>query len=170
MSLYDEYRREHPIEPLPSEFQDILEGEVRRALEWCRGRGSVDSFGDRIRKLARTFKDARMALDMMLEGDSSCFATCSLAQECEESKTEECLWLARLEEVLASVEKPLPAEDIKPGRYLMRETIEVMVDVVQGSNGLWVRSAWTYLPKQSWSLPLEYLTRKGATFQAVEEG
>ena len=66
--------------------------------------------------------------------------------------------------------KPLPAEEIKPGRYLMSETTEVMVDVVQGSNGLWVRSAWTYLPKQSWSLPLEYLTRKGATFQAVEEG
>lgn len=104
MSLYDEYRREHPIEPLPSEFQDIIEGEVRRALEWCRGRGSIDSFGDRVRKLTRTFKDARMALDMMLEGDSSCFATCSLAQECEESKTEECLWLARLEAALAAME------------------------------------------------------------------
>jgi len=45
-----------------------------------------------------------MALDMMLEGDSSCFATCSLAQECEESKTEECLWLARLHAALAAVE------------------------------------------------------------------
>ena len=38
MSLYDEYRREHPIAAEPSEFRDIVEAEVRRALEWMRGR------------------------------------------------------------------------------------------------------------------------------------
>ena len=38
MTLYDEYRREHPINPEPSEFRDIVEAEVRRALEWMRGR------------------------------------------------------------------------------------------------------------------------------------
>ena len=105
MTLYDEYRRQYPINPEPSEYEDIVEAEVKRALEWMMGR-----------------------------------------------------------------DKPLPAEEIKPGRYRMSETTEVMVDVVQGSQGLWVRSARTYLPKQSWSLPLECLTRKGATFQAVEEG
>ena len=38
MTLYDEYRREHPIAAEPSEFRDIVEAEVRRALEWMRGR------------------------------------------------------------------------------------------------------------------------------------
>ena len=57
MTLYDEYRREFPIAAEPSEFRDIIEAEVRRALEWMMGR-----------------------------------------------------------------DKPLPVEEIKPGRYLMRET------------------------------------------------
>ena len=38
MTLYDEYRREHPIAAEPSEFREIIEAEVRRALEWMRGR------------------------------------------------------------------------------------------------------------------------------------
>ena len=38
MTLYDEYRKEHPIAAEPSEFRDIVEAEVRRALEWMRGR------------------------------------------------------------------------------------------------------------------------------------
>ena len=104
MTLYDEYRTLHPIAAEPSEYEDIVEAEVKRALEWMMGR-----------------------------------------------------------------DKPLPAEDIKPGRYRMSETTEVMVDVVQGSQGLWVRTPGTYFPKQSWSLPLECLTRKGTTFQAEEE-
>ena len=48
MTLYDEYRREHPIAAEPSEFRDIIEAEVRRALEWMRGRdkGLPDSVSD----------------------------------------------------------------------------------------------------------------------------
>lgn len=38
MTLYDEYRREFPIAAEPSEFRGIIEAEVRRALEWMRGR------------------------------------------------------------------------------------------------------------------------------------
>ena len=100
MTLYDEYRKQYPIDPESSEFRDIVESEIKRVIEWMESR------------------------------------------------------------------KPLPAEEIKPGRYLMRETIEVVVDVVQGSNGLWVRST----RKQEWVLPLEYHIHKGATFRAVEEG
>ena len=97
MTLYDEYREAHPIAAEPSEFRDIIEAEVRRALEWMRGR-----------------------------------------------------------------DKPLPAEDIKPGRYKMTQTTELMVDVVQGIHGLFVMSDY-------FNLPIEQFYRKGATFQAVEE-
>ena len=38
MTLYDEYRKQYPINPVPSEFREIIEAEVRRALEWMRGR------------------------------------------------------------------------------------------------------------------------------------
>lgn len=38
MTLYDEYREAHPIAAEPSEFRDIVEAEVKRALEWMRGR------------------------------------------------------------------------------------------------------------------------------------
>ena len=34
MTLYDEYRKDNPINPEPSEFRDIVESEVRRALAW----------------------------------------------------------------------------------------------------------------------------------------
>ena len=32
MTLYDEYRQAHPIAAEPSEFRDIIEAEVKRAL------------------------------------------------------------------------------------------------------------------------------------------
>ena len=99
MTLYDEYRREHPINPEPSEFREIIEAEVKRALEWMRGR-----------------------------------------------------------------DKPLPAEDIKPGRYKMTQTTEMMVDVVQGIHGLFVMSDY-------WNLPIEQFYHNGTIFQAaLEEG
>ena len=44
MTLYDEYRKAHPIAAEPSEFRDIIEAEVRRALEWMRGRDKVGEF------------------------------------------------------------------------------------------------------------------------------
>jgi len=34
MTLYDEYRRDNPVASEPSEFRDIVESEVRRALVW----------------------------------------------------------------------------------------------------------------------------------------
>ena len=34
MSLYDQYRKEHPIVSEPSEFREIVESEVKQALEW----------------------------------------------------------------------------------------------------------------------------------------
>ena len=97
MTLYDEYRREFPIAAEPSEFRDIIEAEVRRALEWMRGRN-----------------------------------------------------------------KPMPAEDIKPGRYKTTQTTELMVDVVQGIHGLFVMSDY-------FNLPIEQFCYSNATFQAVGE-
>lgn len=99
MTLYNEYRREHPIAAEPSEFRDIIEAEVRRALEWMMGR-----------------------------------------------------------------DKPLPAEEIKPGRYRMLDTIGTLVDVVQGSRGLWVMAI-----NADWNLPIERFCHGGIVFQAVEE-
>ena len=103
MTLYDEYRKEHPVAAEPSEFREIIEAEVKRALEWMRGR------------------DDRA-----------------------------------------------PSEPDGPGRYMMLETNEMMVDVVQGRNGLWVRSGWVMGMDRGWTLPLEYLVHKGATFRKVE--
>ena len=97
MTLYDEYRQAHPIAAEPSEFRDIIEAEVKRALEGMRGR-----------------------------------------------------------------EKPMPAEDIKPGRYKTTQTTELMVDVVQGIHGLFVMSDY-------YNLPIEQFYRSNVTFQAVEE-
>jgi hypothetical protein len=97
MTLYDEYREAHPIAAEPSEFRDIIEAEVKRALEWMIGR-----------------------------------------------------------------DKPLPAEAIKPGRYKMTQTTELMVDVVQGTHGLFVMSDY-------YNLPIEQFCYSNVTFQAVGE-
>ena len=155
MTLYDEYRRQYPINPEPSEFRDIVESEVRRALAWRENLVDVKKWTEADYERAKELMAP--LFDMIAEYESLHYSVAKPSKEEAESFRRE-------------QEKPLPTEEIKPGRYLMSETTEVMVDVVQGSNGLWVRSAWTYLPKQSWSLPLEYLTHKGATFQAVEEG
>ena len=138
----------------------------------CIGEGVREALTGRdeaVRLLIDAAKGARMALDMMLEGDSSCFATCSLAQECEESKTEECLWLARLEEVLASVEKPLPAEEIKPGRYRM--TAEVIVEnccYAEIGCGAECRGLVYGLTNASVNRCMESAVNGGATFRKVE--
>ena len=39
MTLYDEYRKQFPINPEPSEFRDIVESEIQRALAWA---GALD--------------------------------------------------------------------------------------------------------------------------------
>ena len=61
--------------------------------------------------------------------------------------------------------KPLPAEEIKPGRYRMIDTMGTLVDVVQGSRGLWVMAI-----EAVWNLPIEWFCHRGIVFQVVEEG
>jgi len=34
MTLYDEYRKDNPINPEPSEFRDIIESEIKRVIAW----------------------------------------------------------------------------------------------------------------------------------------
>ena len=53
MTLYDEYRRERPIAAEPSEFRDIIEAEVKRALEWMRGRDALSERHQRLVVAAR---------------------------------------------------------------------------------------------------------------------
>jgi len=38
MTLYDEYRKQYPINPEPSEFRGIVEAEIKRALAWQEAR------------------------------------------------------------------------------------------------------------------------------------
>ena len=105
MTLYDEYRREFPIAAEPSEFRDIIEAEVKRALEWMRWR-----------------------------------------------------------------DKPMPAEAIKPGRYIM--TAEVIVGNCCHAGigcGIKCRGLVYGFPKASVNRCLENLANSGATFQAVGE-
>ena len=55
MTLYDEYRKEHPVAAEPSEFRDIVEAEVRRALEWMRVRDALFERHQRLVEAAREF-------------------------------------------------------------------------------------------------------------------
>ena len=104
MTLYDEYRQAHPIAAEPSEFRDIIEAEVRRALEWMRGR-----------------------------------------------------------------DKPLPAEDIKPGRYMMMTEVIVENCCHAGIGcGMKCRGLVYGLTNASVNRCLESAVNGGATFQAVE--
>jgi len=106
MTLYDEYRQAYPIAAEPSEFRDIIEAEVKRALEWMMGR-----------------------------------------------------------------DKPLPAEGIKPGRYMMMT--EVIVENCFHARigcGIKCRGLVYGFPKASVNRCLEGAVNSGATFQAVEEG
>ena len=34
MTIYDEYRKQYPINPEPSEFRDIIESEIKRVIAW----------------------------------------------------------------------------------------------------------------------------------------
>ena len=105
MTLYDEYRQAHPIAAEPSEFRDIIEAEVRRALEWMRGR-----------------------------------------------------------------DKPLPAKNIKPGRYKMMT--EVLVETCFHAEigcGIKCRGLVYGFPNASVTRCMESAMNGGATFQAVEE-
>ena len=82
MTLYDEYRQAHPIAAEPSEFRDIIEAEVRRALEWMRGRDALSERHQRLVEAARAVldiddtgalsednKDKLFALKAALEGE-----------------------------------------------------------------------------------------------------
>ena len=97
MTLYDEYRKEHPVASQPSEFSDIVEAEVRRALEWMRGR---DALSERHQRLVEAAKDLLNAITVLCGDEYSCFSTCSLANECDEDSGNECLWVARLRAAL----------------------------------------------------------------------
>ena len=104
MTLYDEYRQAHPIAAEPSEFRDIIEAEVRRALEWMRGRN-----------------------------------------------------------------KPLPAEDIKPGRYkMMTEIIVEKCCHAEIGCGIKCRGLVYGLTNASVNRCLEGAVNIGATFRKVE--
>ena len=104
MTLYDEYRREFPIAAEPSEFRDIIEAEVKRALEWMRGR-----------------------------------------------------------------DKPLPAEDIKPGRYIMTAEVIVAKCCHAGIGcGMKCRGLVYGLTNASVNRCLEGAVNIGATFRKVE--
>lgn len=105
MTLYDEYRSEHPVAAEPSEFREIIEAEVRRALEWMMGR-----------------------------------------------------------------DKPMPAEDIKPGRYIMTAEVIVAKCCHAGIGcGMKCRGLVYGFPNASVNRCLESVVNGDATFQAVGE-
>ena len=92
MTLYDEYRKEHPVAAEPSEFRDIVEAEAK--------------------------------------------------------------------EFRREQEKPMPAEDVKPGRYRMTATMDVEVR----------KGPCAPLMKIEQVFGIYYLTDfPGATFHAEEE-
>ena len=105
MTLYDEYRTLHPIAAEPSEYEDIVEAEVKRALEWMMGR-----------------------------------------------------------------DKPLPAEAIKPGRYMMMTEVIVENCFHAGIGcGIKCRGLVYGLTNASVNRCLDGAVNRGATFQAEEE-
>ena len=97
MTLYDEYRREFPIAAEPSEFRGIIEAEVKRALEWMRGR---DALSERHQRLVGAAKGMLNAVTVLSGDEYSCFSTCSLANECDKDSGNECLLVARLRAAL----------------------------------------------------------------------
>ena len=148
MTLYDEYRKAHPIAAEPSEFRDIIEAEVRRALEWMRGRdnGLPDSVSD------WTEADFKRANDLMAPLFDKIAEYESMHYPIDEPSREEAEAFRRKQE------EGLPAEDIKPGRYRMSVEVEVregpccQVMDVPGIKGI--------------LYPSDFM---GAIFQAVEE-
>lgn len=97
MTLYDEYRKEHPVAAEPSEFREIIEAEVRRALEWMRGR---DALSERHQRLVEAAKGMLNAVTVLCGDEYSCFSECALAKECDKDSGDACLWVARLRAAL----------------------------------------------------------------------
>ena len=97
MTLYDQYRQAYPIAAEPSELREIIEAEVKRALEWMRGR---DALSERHQRLVEAAKDLLNAITGLCGDEYSCFSTCSLANECDKDSGNECLWVARLRAAL----------------------------------------------------------------------
>ena len=160
MTLYDEYRTLHPIAAEPSEFRDIVEAEVKRALEWMRGRdnGLPDSVSD---WTGDDFKRAKETIaplfDKITEYES-------LHYPIDEPSKEEAEAFRRKQE------EGLPAEAIKPGRYKVTRQVTYDCNIRQGESGeLWVRHVNYPGVSVGWSMPLGFLINSGATFHAEEE-
>ena len=160
MTLYDEYRQAHPIAAEPSEFRDIIEAEVRRALEWMRGRdnGLPDSVSDWAEADFKRAKELMAPLfDKIAEYESMHYPI-------DEPSREEAEAFRREQE------EGLPAEDIKPGRYRMMT--EVLVETCFHAEigcGIKCRGLVYGFPNASVNRCLENLANSGATFQAVGE-
>ena len=149
MTLYDEYRKQYPINPEPSEFRDIVEAEVKRVIAWMEALpwpASVADWTEADYDLAK--KLMAPILDRIAEYES-------LHYPIDEPTK------AEAEEFRREQEKPMPAEDIKPGRYRMTATMDVEVR----------KGPCAPLMKIEQVFGIYYLTDfPGATFQAVEEG
>ena len=160
MTLYDEYRREHPVAAEPSEFRDIVEAEVRRALEWMRGRdnGLPDSVSD------WTEADFKRAKELMAPLFDKIAEYESMHYPIDEPSREEAEAFRREQE------GDLPAKAIKPGRYVM--TTEVIVGNCFHARigcGIKCRGLVYGFPTASVNRCLEGAVNSGATFQAVGE-
>lgn len=161
MTLYDEYRREFPIAAEPSEFRGIIEAEVRRALEWMRGRDKPplpDSVSD------WTEADFKRAKELMAPLFDKIAEYESMHYPIDEPSREEAEAFRREQE------EGLPAEDIKPGRYKM--TAEVIVEnccYAEIGCGIKCRGLVYGLKNTLANHCMESAMNIGATFQAVGE-
>jgi hypothetical protein len=159
MTLYDEYRQAHPIAAEPSEFRDIIEAEVKRALEWMRGRdnGLPDSVSD------WTEADFKRAKELMAPLFDKIAEYESMHYPIDEPSREEAEAFRREQE------EDLPAEDIKPGRYkMMTEIIVEKCCHAEIGCGIKCHGLVYGLTNASVNRCLESLVNGGATFQAVE--
>lgn len=161
MTLYDEYRKVFPISAEPSEFRDIIEAEVRRALEWMRGRDKPP-LPDSVSDWAEA--DFKRANDLMAPLFDKIVEYESLHYPIDEPSREEAEAFRRKQE------EGLPAEDIKPGRYMMMT--EVIVEnccYAEIGCGAECRGLVYGLTNASANRCLESLVNGEATFQAVGE-
>ena len=146
MTLYDEYRKDNPINPEPLEFRDIVEAEVKRALAWRGNLVGVEKWTEADYEFAKWL--TAPIFDKIAEYESLHYPIAEPSKEGAESFRRE-------------QEKPLPAEEIKPGRYRMTATMDVEVR----------KGPCAPLMKIEQVFGIYYLTDfPGATFQAVEEG
>jgi len=98
MTLYDEYRRDNPVASEPSEFRDIVESEVRRALAWRENLVDVKKW---------TEADYERAKELMAPLFNMIVEYESLHYPIDEPSKEEAEAFRREQE------KPMPAEEEK---------------------------------------------------------